>query len=67
LDFSCCENAQIDRVLVAKKRHSNIVDVLFIRGAECDGNHYQVIAQLGDSVSKEATKMLIWKNLTPKG
>jgi hypothetical protein len=47
---------QIDHVLIDKRRHSNILDVCSFRGADCDTDHYLVVAKLREriSVSKQA-------------
>jgi exonuclease III len=47
---------QIDHVLIDKIRHSNILDVRSFRGADCDTDHYLVVAKLREriSVSKRA-------------
>jgi hypothetical protein len=47
---------QIDHVLVDKRQHSNILDVQAFTGADCDTNHYLVVAKLREriSVSKQA-------------
>jgi hypothetical protein len=47
---------QIDHVLIDKRRHSNILDVRSFRGADCDTDHYLVVATLRKriSVSKRA-------------
>jgi hypothetical protein len=37
---------QINRVLIDKGRHSNILDVRSFRGADCDTDHYLVVANL---------------------
>jgi endonuclease/exonuclease/phosphatase family metal-dependent hydrolase len=49
-------NNQIDHVLIDKRRHSNILDVRSFREADCDTDHYLVVANLreGISVSKRA-------------
>jgi hypothetical protein len=43
-------------VLTDKRRHSNILDVRSFRGADCDTDHYLVLAKLREriSVSKRA-------------
>jgi hypothetical protein len=49
---------QINHGLIDKRRHSNILDVRSFRGADCDTNHYLVVAKLREriSVSKRARK-----------
>jgi hypothetical protein len=39
-------HSQIDRVLIDKRRHSNILYVRSFRGADCDTDHYLVVAKL---------------------
>jgi hypothetical protein len=43
---------QIDHVLIDKRRHSNILDVHFFRGANCDTVHYLVMEKLREKVSE---------------
>jgi hypothetical protein len=47
---------QIDHVFIDKRRHSNILDIRSFRGADCDTDHYLLVAKLRDriSVSKQA-------------
>jgi hypothetical protein len=42
--------------LIDKRRHSNILDVRSFRGADCDTDHYLVVAKLRDrnSINKQA-------------
>jgi hypothetical protein len=42
--------------LIDKRRHSNILDIRSFRGADCDTDHYLVVAKLRKriSVSKRA-------------
>jgi hypothetical protein len=37
---------QIDHILVDKRRHSNILDVRSLRAADCDSDHYLVVAKV---------------------
>jgi hypothetical protein len=47
---------QIDNVLIDKRRHSNILDIGSFKVADCDTDHYLVVAKLSKriSVSKQA-------------
>jgi hypothetical protein len=38
---------QIDYVFIDSRRHSSILDVRSIRGADCDTDHYLAAAKLG--------------------
>ena len=38
---------QIDHILKDRRRHSSIIDVRSYRGADCDIDHYLVVANLG--------------------
>jgi UDP-glucose 4-epimerase len=42
---------QIDHILIDKRQHSNIIDVQSFRGAECDTDHYLVVAKLRERIS----------------
>jgi endonuclease/exonuclease/phosphatase family metal-dependent hydrolase len=37
---------QIDHILVDRRRHSNILDVPSFRAADCDSDHYLVVAKV---------------------
>jgi phosphoribosyl-AMP cyclohydrolase len=38
--------SQIDYILVDKQRHSNVLDVRSFRAADCDTDHYLVVAKV---------------------
>jgi endonuclease/exonuclease/phosphatase family metal-dependent hydrolase len=42
---------QIDHILIDKRRHSNTLDVRSFRGADCDTDHYLVLAKLRKRIS----------------
>jgi hypothetical protein len=49
---------QTDHVLIDRRRHSNILDVRSFRGADCDTDHYLVVAKVRErlAVSKRAAQ-----------
>ena len=42
---------QIDHILIDRRRHSSILDVRSFRGADCDTNHYLVVAKLRERLA----------------
>jgi endonuclease/exonuclease/phosphatase family metal-dependent hydrolase len=42
---------QIDHILVDKRRHSNILDVRSLRAADCDSDHYLVVAKVRERLA----------------
>jgi hypothetical protein len=49
---------EIDPILIEKRRHSNVFDVRSCRGADCETDHYLVVAKVRQrlSVSKRAPR-----------
>jgi endonuclease/exonuclease/phosphatase family metal-dependent hydrolase len=49
---------QIDHVLIDRRRHSRVFDVRTYRGADCDTDHYLVVAKVRErlAVSKQAAQ-----------
>jgi hypothetical protein len=48
---------QIDHILIDKRRQSNVLDVRSFRGADCDTDHYLLVAKVRErlAVSKQTT------------
>jgi len=54
---------QIDHVVIDKRWHSSVLDVQSFRGADCDTDHYQVIAKVREilAVGKQAAQRFDWQ------
>jgi hypothetical protein len=42
---------QIDHILVDRRRHSNVLDVRSLRAADCDSDHYLVVAKVKERLA----------------
>jgi hypothetical protein len=42
---------QIDHILVDRRRHSTVLDVLSFRAADCDNNHYPVVSEVRERLA----------------
>jgi endonuclease/exonuclease/phosphatase family metal-dependent hydrolase len=42
---------QIDHILIDRRRHSSILDVRYFRGADCDTDHYLVVAEVRERLA----------------
>jgi hypothetical protein len=52
-------NKRVDNITIDRRWNSNILDVRFFRGAECDTDHYLVVAKVRETVAvcKQATQI----------
>jgi len=53
---------QIDHILINRRWHSSILDVQSSRGADCDTDHYLVVAKVRETmaVSKKSSTEVGW-------
>jgi len=56
---------QIDQILIDRRKHSSILDVRSFRGAECDTDHYLVVAKVRErlAVKKQADRSFMGRDL----
>jgi hypothetical protein len=59
---------QIDHILVYRRRHSNVLDVRSFRAADCDSDHYLVVAKFKErlAVNKQKSRRLRKERFNPK-
>ena len=52
-------------ILMERKWHSSILDVLRFRGADCDTDYYPVVAKVREkfAVNKQSAQKFDWKDL----
>jgi hypothetical protein len=58
----------IDHVLIDRSRHSSVLDVRSLRGADCDTDRYSVEAKVRErlAVNKRATRKIDMERFNPK-
>jgi hypothetical protein len=51
--------------LIDRRKHSSILDVRSLRGAECDTDHYLVVVKIGErlAVNKQADRSFMERDL----
>jgi hypothetical protein len=59
---------QIDHILVDRRRHSNIFDVRSCTAADCDTDHYLVVAKVRErlAVNKQRSNRFHWESFNLK-
>jgi len=55
----------IDHILTDRIWHLNILDVQSYRGADCDTDHYPLVAKVrgGLAVSQQEAQIFMWRDL----
>jgi hypothetical protein len=58
----------MDHALRDRRRHSNVLDVRYFRGADCDTDHYLVVARIRErlAVSKRPVNKMDIDRFNPK-
>jgi hypothetical protein len=52
---------QNDHILIDRRQHSSILDVQSFRAADCDTDHYLVVARERLAVSKQINTEFTWR------
>jgi hypothetical protein len=47
---------QVGHILVDRRRHSNVLDVRTFRAADCDSDHYLVVAKVRERIAVNEKK-----------
>jgi hypothetical protein len=42
---------QIDHILIGRRRHSSVLDIRLFRAADCDTDHYLVVAKIRERIA----------------
>jgi hypothetical protein len=45
------EHSKIDHILIDRRRHSSVLDVRSFRAADCDIDHYLIVAKLRERLA----------------
>jgi endonuclease/exonuclease/phosphatase family metal-dependent hydrolase len=58
-------HSQIDHILIDRRLHSSLFDIRPFGAANCNSNHYLVVAKVRKSltVNKKQHRSLMWKDL----
>jgi hypothetical protein len=48
---------QINHILADKRKHSNVLEVRSFRAADCDSDHYLVVAKVGERLAVKKQKL----------
>jgi hypothetical protein len=59
---------QIDHILVDRRRHSNVLDVRSFRAADCDSDHYLLVAKFRErlAVKKQRSQRFVMERFNLK-